>query len=325
MNLSGDLVSLIVPTYNAARCWKALQAGISIQRVRPNQVIILDSSSTDGTDLLALEAGFQLIRIEQCDFDHGATRQLGADYSGNARILIYLTQDAVPSNAESFSELLKVFRDPRIGAAFGRQLPRREAGAIEAHARIFNYPETSLIRSLDSRDQLGFKSIFFSNSFAAYRREALLAVGGFPSNAIFGEDTIVTARMHLLGWKTAYVAEACVHHSHNYSIAEEFRRYFDIGALHSRERWLVEEFGNAKGEGIRFVRSEMAFLLRRDRLRVPVALARTIAKYLGYKIGSHERRLTARIKRNLGQNRQYWNARRKIEADVHTSSIGSVN
>jgi rhamnosyltransferase len=306
MECSGDVFSLIVPTYNAATAWDALRTGICTQRVKPQRVVIIDSSSTDGTDCLALQAGFHLIKIEQGDFDHGATRQLGAEYASQAEILLYLTQDAIPSDSGSFIELLKVFRDPAIGAAFGRQLPRKEAGAIEVHARLFNYPNKSQVRCLDSRRGLGFKSIFFSNSFAAYRREALLGVGGFPSATIFGEDTIVTARMHQLGWKTAYVAEARVHHSHNYSIAEEFQRYFDIGVLHSRERWLVEQFGTANGEGMRFASSELLFLLKHDYLSIPMAVARTFTKYIGYQIGRHERRLTPQVKRNLGQNRQYW-------------------
>lgn len=300
------MFSLIIPTYNASNCWEALRKGICIQSVRPQQVVIIDSSSTDGTDRLALEAGFHLIRIERRDFDHGATRQLGAEYAGQAEILFYLTQDAIPSDSESFTELLRVFRDPTIGAAFGRQLARKEAGAIETHARLFNYPDKSQVRCLDSRHKLGFKSVFFSNSFSAYRREALVAVGGFPSETIFGEDTIVTARMHQSGWKTAYVAEARVHHSHDYSITEEFRRYFDIGALHSRERWLVEQFGTASGEGIRFARSELRFLLRHDYLSIPKALARTLTKYVGYQIGRQERRLAPQVKQSLGKNRQYW-------------------
>ena len=87
-----------------------------------------------------------------------------------------------------------------------------------------------------------------------------MSVGGFSPDVIFGEDTLVVARMHRAGWKTAYVADAMVRHSHAYSIAEEFRRYFDIGVLHARESWLVDQFGSASGEGRRFVVSEMRHL-----------------------------------------------------------------
>ena len=86
---------------------------------------------------------------------------------------------------------------------------------------------------------IGIKAAFLSNSFAAYRRSALESVGGFPSDTIFGEDTFAAAKMLLNGWKIAYSAEATVYHSHNLTFIEEFRRYFDIGVFHSREKWFM--------------------------------------------------------------------------------------
>ncbi|BBM05676.1 hypothetical protein HAALTHF_27910n [Vreelandella aquamarina] len=86
-----------------------------------------------------------------------------------------------------------------------------------------------------------------SNSFAAYRREALLAAGGFPEGTILSEDMMAGARLLQQGWKLAYCADACVQHSHNYTLAAEFKRYFDIGVFHHREQWLLAWLGKAEG------------------------------------------------------------------------------
>jgi rhamnosyltransferase len=231
---------------------------------------------------------------------------MGAEYATDADILIYLTQDAALFGVSAFANLVKAFDDAEIGAAYGRQLPREKASPIEAHARHFSYAEVPVVRSWESRRTMGFKSIFFSNAFGAYRRKALMGVGGFSPDVIFGEDTLAVARMHRAGWKTAYVADALVRHSHDYSIAEEFRRYFDIGVLHSRESWLHEQFGSASGEGRRFVLSEFRYLLRHGAHHIPSAFARTFAKYLGYKIGRGESRIAPTLKHRLGMNRQYW-------------------
>ena len=303
---AGGRTAVIIPTYNAARYWPALSAGIRAQSLAPDQVVVIDSSSSDGTAELARRDGFEVVVISPDEFNHGGTRQLGAEHAQGADILIYLTQDSVPFGTDAFARLLGAFDDAEIGAAYGRQLPREGASAIEAHARHFNYPATSCVRSWESRRVTGFKSIFFSNAFGAYRRSALLSVGGFSPNVIFGEDTLVVARMHRAGWKTAYLADAMVRHSHAYSVAEEFRRYFDIGVLHARESWLVEQFGNASGEGRRFVVSELKYLLKRGPHLVPSAVMRTFAKYLGYKIGRQERGIDPRVKYHLGMNRQYW-------------------
>jgi rhamnosyltransferase len=299
-------VALIIPTFNAAQLWAALSEGISAQSLKPDQVIVIDSSSTDETTELARKDGFTVVAIPQHEFNHGATRQMGAELAENADILIYLTQDAVPFGTDAFANLVRAFDDAEIGAAYGRQLPREEAGAIEAHARHFSYPAVSGVRLWESRRDLGFKSIFFSDSFGAYRRSALMSVGGFSPDVIFGEDTVVVARMHRAGWKTAYVADAAVRHSHGYSIAEEFRRYFDIGVLHARENWLVEQFGSAAGEGRRFVISELKYLFKHGPHLVPSAVMRTFAKYLGYTIGRRESGIAPELKHHLGLNKQYW-------------------
>ena len=208
--------------------------------------------------------------------------------------------------SDSLSHLLKAFTDPTIGAAFGRQLPRRGATPTEAHARLYNYSARPDVRTLASREQLGFKAIFISNSFAAYRREALMSVGGFPSDVIFGEDTITAAKLLLADWKIAYVADAKVYHSHSYSWKEEFKRYFDIGVLHHRESWMLDEFGGTGGEGSRFVRSELRYLWARHWWLIPSALISTAAKLIGYRLGRIEDRLGRGLKSRLSMNRQFW-------------------
>lgn len=299
-------IAVVIPTYNAAQYWPALSEGIRSQSLKPDRVIVIDSSSSDGTAELARADGFEVVTIASSAFNHGGTRQMGAEYAEDANILIYLTHDAVPYGTDAFAKLVRAFADPETGAAYGRQLPREKASPIEAHARLFSYPGSSRTRTWETRKTLGFKSIFFSNSFGAYRREALMSVGGFSPDVIFGEDTLVVARMHRAGWKTAYVADAMVRHSHSYSITEEFRRYFDIGVLHARENWLIEHFGSASGEGRRFVHSEMKYLLRHAPHHLPSAIVRTFAKYAGYKLGRRESRIAPGLKYHLGLNRQFW-------------------
>jgi len=299
------MLKVIVPTLNAAKDW-SLFAPALLACVQPEQVLIVDSESTDQTVNLARMAGFQVHSVARAEFNHGGTRQMAAEMLPDANILIYMTQDAVLTGPSTLANLLTVFDDPQVGAACGRQLPRRGAKPIEAHARNFNYPETSEMRTLASREQLGIKTAFLSNSLAAYRRSALMDVGGFPSNVIFGEDMVTAARLLLAGYKVAYVAEACAYHSHSYTGMQEFKRYFDIGVLHSREAWLLEEFGRASGEGKRFVISELQYLRKRDVLQIPSALLRTGIKLLGYRLGRMEARLTLDTKRRLSMHPQFW-------------------
>jgi rhamnosyltransferase len=296
---------IIIPTFNAAQDWSRLAPSL-LASVPPERVLIIDSSSTDETVDLAGAAGFRVHVVSQAAFNHGGTRQLAAELFQGAEILVFMTQDVVLAGVGEIDKLLGVFGDPTIAAAFGRQLPRPAATPIEAHARLFNYPEQSSIRTWENREQFGFKAVFISNSFAAYRREALMAVGGFPKDVIFGEDTITAAKLLLSGWKIAYAAEAQVYHSHNYTWSQDFRRYFDIGVLHAREPWLLEEFGGAGGEGSRFARSELHYLWRNRRAYIPSALIRTALKLLGYRLGRNEKKLSLRWKRKLSMHYSFW-------------------
>jgi rhamnosyltransferase len=283
-------VCLCIPTHNAGKTWSEFRNAIEEQTLRPCEVLVIDSSSTDGTADLARQSGCRVVTIPREEFRHGGTRQFAAELASSAEILVYLTQDAFLANENALARLVAAFDDPSVAAAYGRQLPRRDANPIEAHARSFNYPAVSSLRSLDNGNTLGFKAVFFSNSFGAYRRTALQQVGGFPRESNFGEDTVVTARLLQKGWLIAYIAEAQAYHSHAHSCWEEFERYISIGRLHGSEPWLLSDFGTPSGEGRRFVMSEMQYLLQHAPWLFPEAMIRTGLKYLGYKCGRQNRR-----------------------------------
>lgn len=299
-------LALVVPTLNAGPVFVQFLDALRHQTLRPAKRILLESESTDNTELLAKESDFDIHSVLRRDFDHGGTRQHGVGLTGDADILIFLTQDAILAHPESLANIVKCFTDEKVGAVCGRQLPHVDATPVAAHARLFNYPEQSRVKSYTDTQELGIKTAFISNSFAAYRRTALEEVGGFPSGTLFGEDTIVAARMLKAGWKVAYCAEAQVYHSHNYGMLEEFRRYFDVGAFHAREPWYLSTLGKAEGEGKRFVISELRFLLKRNPFLIPSATFRTGLKYIGYKLGKAEQSLPLWLKLRCSMNRRFW-------------------
>ena len=298
-------MKVIVPTLNAARDWPRFAPAL-LAAVQPSQVLVLDSESTDGTLELARAAGFAVQSIYRSEFNHGGTRQLAAEMTPDTDILVYLTQDAILETPDTLTNLIHPFQDEQVGAVCGRQLPRPGAGEIEAHLREFNYPANSHVRSIEDRARMGIKAIFLSNSLAAYRRSALIEVGGFPSRVIFGEDAYVAGRLLLAGYKIAYAAEACAFHSHPYSIAEEFRRYFDIGVMHHREQWILETFGSAGGEGRRFVHAHLHYLWGRRPSLIPSALLRIAAKLIAYRLGRIEDAIPGHFKRRLSMHTHYW-------------------
>ncbi len=300
------VVGLIVPTLNAGSLWESWLKAFEQQTVKPDALLVIDSSSSDNTAALARAHGFDVKVIPKPEFNHGGTRQFGAAMLSAADIVVFLTQDALLASPDAIERLLAAFTDERVGAAYGRQLPHQNAGPIAAHARLFNYPEESQLRTLEDRTRFGIKTVFISNSFAAYRRSALMAVGGFPVDTIMNEDTFVAGKMLVWGWKIAYCADAQVFHSHDYRFLEEFKRYFDIGVFHTQTAWLQQTFGGASGEGLRFVISELRYLMKNAPWLIPSAVLRTGLKWLGFKLGSLHQGLPRSLRNSFSLHKTYW-------------------
>jgi rhamnosyltransferase len=305
-NGNPDDVAVIIPTLNAGAYLDEMIPALEAQALPPSSILVIDSGSRDETVERFRAFGAEVVGLGERPFNHGGTRRYGTELRPRARFFILQTHDAVPAGPDAFVNLLRAFDDPCTGMAYGRQLPRRQARAIERHARLFNYPPTSAVRSYSDRVGLGVKTIFCSDSFAAYRADALHDVGGFPEDAYFAEDQVLAAQILRKGYQLAYCADAAVTHSHGYTLVEDFRRYFDVGVWHGRDRSLIEEFGRAEGEGMRFLRSELAYLLRKTPLSLPSALVRTLAKYAGYKLGQREEWFSARQKTKLAMQSFYW-------------------
>ncbi|MFS2159148.1 glycosyltransferase family 2 protein [Pseudomonas sp. Pseusp122] len=300
-------VACVIPTYNGCQDLERLLDSLLTQTARFDTLIV-DSSSSDGTLELAQSRCANVMRIDSKDFNHGGTRQMMVNRHPDYDVYVYLTQDAYVEDPDAIANILLPFADPKVGAVCGRQLPHKNANLLAQHARLFNYPPVSQIKTLADAPQLGIKTPFMSNSFAAYRQEALLAVGGFPSHVILSEDMYVTARMLLAGWKVAYEGSAVCRHSHNYSLREEFSRYFDIGVFQSRESWIYATFGGVGGEGLRYVKSELKFLGWRRLWLWPLAILRNAVKLLAYKLSKQEKRLPRVVKKKLGMYKRYWDS-----------------
>ncbi len=302
------MISIIIPAYNGGSLFKEVLQSIKDQRIDEQvELLVVDSSSTDKSVSLAEQFGARVISVAQKEFDHGGTRTMAA-IEAKGDILVFITQDAVLSEPLALASLIAPLRnDDILAVSYGRQLPRENATAAAAHLRLFNYPEVSLRRSYQDRSLYGLKTVFVSNSFAAYKKEMLARIGFFKDNLVFGEDTCAVGRLLLEGFAIQYLAEASVYHSHNYSLQEEFRRHFDIGVLHSSENWLLQEYGHAEGHGASYVKSAVSYYLQHKVwYLLPGLFIRCGVKYLAYKLGRGYKVLPGTLRRWFSMNAAWW-------------------
>lgn len=300
------MVSVVIPTYNASQYLPELIPMIRQQSVEC-ELIVLDSDSDHATKQLLAELNVFVVSIRKGEFNHGATRNIGLNLASH-EVVVFLTQDALPAQTTSVEKLTNVlFREPNVAMSYGRQIPYEQTGPFGRYARYANYPETSITKNKALIPVLGIKTCSCSNSFAAYRKSDLLAVGGFPSDTILGEDVSVAARFILADKSVAYCADATVYHSHDYTIWEEFKRYFDIGVFHNEQKDVLKEFSRAEKQGVGYFFGELNYLkeMRLQRL-IPAQFVRTAAKYTGYKLGLWEERLPTKLKRLISMHRHFW-------------------
>lgn len=298
-------VACIVPTYNGRADFARLLESLKRQTTQFD-LFVVDSSSTDGTLQIAQSQVPDVTVIASADFNHGGTRQMMVEKYSGYDVYVFLTQDVCLEDNHAIAALIAPFCNETVGAVCARQLPHHDANLLAQHARFFNYPNVTLFKSLQDASKYGIKTPFISNSFSAYRGQALLEVGGFPSHVILSEDMYVASRMLKKGWAIVYEANSICRHSHNYTLKQEFCRYFDQGVFHSREPWIRTTFGGAGGEGGRYVKSELQFLGRKHIALWMPALIRNAAKLLAYKIGQKEKHLPIGLKRRISMHKRYW-------------------
>ena len=278
-------LSVVIPTLNAADEIDSLLDIIEAQSLQPLDILVVDSSSDDGTvGEVAKHPCVNLVRIERKEFNHGSTRDMALRRSAG-EFVCFLTQDAVPASNRYLERLVAPFlADDSIALVTGRQLPKADARRFEQLVRNYNYPNAPSVRSKSDLPKYGIKTFFASDTCSAYRRTAYLECGGFD-HVNTNEDMLMAARFVASGLKVAYEPGAEVYHSHNLTPSQQFARNRAVGMfleLHSDDLMHASEIG----EGGRLVKAVSSQLLREGRLTEFIAFGvDCCARLLGNRAG----------------------------------------
>ncbi len=126
-------ISVLMPTWQGMQFLKRVFEALNAQECPlPWDLWVTDSGSTDGSFefIEALAKDFSvplhLDRIHTVEFDHGDTRnRLAARSAGD--LLVFLTQDAIPTGNTWLADLAAEFEDPLVAGSPCRNLPRQDA------------------------------------------------------------------------------------------------------------------------------------------------------------------------------------------------------
>ncbi len=299
-------VDVLIPTYKPDQKCVQLVRRLLKQSVAVHRIYLIDTDTgIFPEELYGISDRVLIHRILPDVFDHGGTRNLGAELS-DAEILVYMTQDAVPADEHLIERLVEGFEEKRVGAVYARQLPAEDCQLIERYTRGFNYPKTSRLKSAEDLPVLGIKTYFCSNVCAAYRRDVYAQMGGFVKKTIFNEDMILAGKMIQNGWSIYYAADAKVIHSHNYNCRQQFHRNFDL-AVSQADHPEIFEGVPSEGEGMRLVKDTAVYLIKIKKPWLILSLIwKSGFKYLGYQLGKHYKKLPRWLVLKCTMNPRYW-------------------
>ncbi len=270
------------------------------------EVVVVDSGSRDGSAELARSQGARVHEIPASEFGHGRTRNLGADLA-QGEILVFTSQDAFAADESWLATLVRSLDgSERVAGAYGRQLPHDDATPPERYFLDFLYGPEARRQRLDG-DEPDFEQTLFSNVNSAIPREVWREFP-FADDLIMSEDQEWSRRVLRAGYELVYEPAAAVHHSHSYSIAAAFRRFFDSGV--SAERSYAADAGGSSAlrrAGARYARGEVEWLWDTGQRRwIPYAAAYELAKFTGMQLGRRHRRLPLSLKRRFSALQSYW-------------------
>lgn len=312
-------VDVIIPTYKPDKRFLEFMNRLDRQSYPIQKIIIVNTEEKYynqliyGTDFLEKHRNIFVNHISKKEFDHGRTRNSAVKRS-TADYFICMTQDALPKNEDMVRNLVKALEQPDVAVAYGRQLPEKDCDLAEIYTRNFNYPEASCTKGLEDLPRLGIKTYFCSNVCAIYRREIFDSLKGFINHTIFNEDMIYAAKAVKAGYLIAYAADAEVFHSHNYNCREQFQRNFDLGVSQADHPDIFAEVPS-ESEGIKMVKNTIRYLKeQKKRSKIPMVIIKSGYKYIGYQMGLHYEKWSARTIDRCTMNKDYWKQHRLKKA-----------
>ena len=206
-------VSVVVSSYRRAGYLRELVAALDAQRPVPGgvEVVLVDNGSHDATwatmvGLLEITAlPLTVVRVT-ANRGPGGGRNVGVAVA-RGELVAFTDDDCLPTPGW-VERVAARFRDRTVDVVQGR---------VAAHP-----DQEAVMGPWDHTIVVGGPTPFFETSNVAYRRDALLAVGGFDEDdpltsqhaggRAFGEDAVLGWRVVQAGGARAWAGDAVVHH-----------------------------------------------------------------------------------------------------------------
>lgn len=205
MGIARDrMISVVIPAYNAAATLPDCLAALRSQTRLPDEVIVVDDGSQDGTASAVAAAGVRLLR--QPHSGPAAARNLGIR---NARgdVILFTDADCEPA-PDWVEQMVQPLADPAVSGVKGTYRTRQR----EMVARLAQCEFAERYDLLEREPTIDF----VDSHAAAFRAAALRQVGGFDPAfpQANNEDVDLSYRLAQAGHRLVFNRQASVYHRH---------------------------------------------------------------------------------------------------------------
>ena len=207
-------VGMVIRTLNEERHIGRLLAGLQRQTRRPDQVVVVDSGSSDATVDIALHYGCEVVHIAPKDFSFGRALNVGCR-AAKTDVMVFVSAHVYPLFDTYLELLAKPFEDPQVALSYGRQVGDHRTKYSESRILLKWFPTTS------SAVQ---ENPFCNNANAAVRRSVWEEIP-YDEELTGLEDLDWARKAQEKGYKVSYVAESPVVHVHEESWSRIVNRY----------------------------------------------------------------------------------------------------
>jgi glycosyltransferase involved in cell wall biosynthesis len=213
-------VSVVVPTKNSRGRIVACLRSLFAQSFGDFEVIVVDGHSVD--DTVSLASGFP-VRIL---FEEGGTRACACNVgvaAARGEIVAFTDDDCVVP-VDWLQRIVENFNDSAVQIVGGPPLTPPDSTLIEkAFGALYTH-----ILPVTTIDYGGEKKVTGCNS--AYRRNTVLAVGGFNEALVAAEETELHHRIYNKGGKIAFDPKLAVYHYRRTNFKSFYRQFYRNGS-----------------------------------------------------------------------------------------------
>ena len=181
----------------------AVAHSIKAQNIAPQNVVFVDSGSTDGSREFAAQSDYKIVDYAASSFNYSVSLNLGMRHCTSDFVLI-LSAHCILYSEDAVENLIKNAMMPQVAGVFGRQIPTKNSTPIDVRDLL----------TIFGREWIVYKTHpFFHNAFSLVNHSLWEQIP-FDETLNGIEDRVWAREACNRGWKIIYEPDAVALHEH---------------------------------------------------------------------------------------------------------------